>query len=85
MTFKWEEEAKAAQKFLTNEGSHSNWWFLLRHVFCSHVPRANVPFKGENLVIHRPDEPNDILWENLGEKGAVKRRVITGMATLIIL
>ena len=44
-----------------------------------------MPFKGEKLVIDRPDEPNDILWENLGEKGAVKRRAITGISTMIIL
>ena len=54
-------------------------------MLCFPVPRANVPLKGEKLVIDRPDEPNDILWENLGEKGAFKRRAITSMATIIIL
>ena len=85
VTFKWEEEAKIAQKFLTSDESHSNWWFKLRHVLCFHVPRANVPLKGEKLIVERPDEPNDILWENLGERGAFKRRAITSIAMLIIL
>jgi len=37
------------------------------------------------LLVRRPDEPNDVLWENLGEKGALKRRIITYIATLLVL
>jgi hypothetical protein len=42
-------------------------------------------FKGVRLRVVRPDEPSDILWENLGERGAFKRRVITTIATTVVL
>jgi hypothetical protein len=48
-------------------------------------PTSNKKFSGVKLRITRPDEPSDILWENLGERGALKRRIITSVATAVVL
>jgi putative effector of murein hydrolase LrgA (UPF0299 family) len=63
----------------------TNWCKKLCSILFFWKPKTNKLFKNKHLKIERPDEPSDILWENLGEHGALKRRVITTIATLLVL
>jgi heme/copper-type cytochrome/quinol oxidase subunit 2 len=44
-----------------------------------------IPFAGKSFRVLRPAEPTDILWENLGGKGAFKRRLITNFVIFLML
>ena len=85
ITFRQEDEARLSLHYLTLPESQQNFWVKLRHLLCFYVPRAQQDFRGEKLIVQRPDEPSDILWENLGEKGAWRKRAITYNATFLIL
>lgn len=85
VTYLHEREAKIAKHYLTRPLTLTTWWTKLKHLIGLNQPKTRERFRGVKLLVRRPDEPNDVLWENLGEKGALKRRIITYIATLLVL
>ena len=86
VTFKFEEDARLVLETIRRPNRLGAVWNKLRHLLCFYVPRSRNPLLGRNVIIQRPEQPQDIVWENLsGKASQFKIRLATGCATLGLL
>ena len=67
VTFMFEKDWQIALKTLTRPKGLEKSWNKLRHLLWFYVPRSREPLLGKKIIVKRPEEPQDIIWENLGE------------------
>ena len=85
VTFKWEAEAKICREYLTNPKRELNCLKRIKRIMFSFSAKSFIKFNDKKLQVDRPDEPSDILWENLGERNWFWRRVKSNIVILLIL
>ena len=86
VTFLYAQDANVALETIRRPEKLLAAWTKLRHVLCFYTPRSRTQLCGKNVIVTRPEEPQDIVWENLGGKESqVKIRLATGCATFGLL
>jgi hypothetical protein len=63
----------------------AGWWKIITSTLLFYNPKSAISFKGKKFRVKRPAEPTDILWENLGGTGALRRRIVTNIVIVILL
>ena len=60
-------------------------WQVIKDFICFWRKKDRTKYRGKKFEVRRADEPSGIMWENLGERGAFKRRFITFILTIILI
>jgi len=61
------------------------WWHVITNFIFFCRKKSKSKYRNQTFDVRRADEPSGVIWENLGEKGAFKRRFITLILTIILL
>jgi hypothetical protein len=84
ITFRNERDAKASLRYLSHP-LLQDWWKKFMHILCFFNSKTRIKMDGKRFVVERAPEPTDVLWENLGNRGACKRRTVTILITILLL
>ena len=77
VTFEFEKDAKIALSTIRTPKTLHVVWTKLRHLLCFYRPRSRNPLLGKNVIVQRPEQPQDIVWENFGGKESQFKILLT--------